>query len=85
MHGLSNKLLLAVSGQLNSGELRMQRRTHAFWRGVRTVPGRNIQGVAGISPMQPMQRRHVFSSRGIGMPRVFAKLQLVCAEDNLHL
>jgi hypothetical protein len=85
VHGLSNKLLLAV-GELNFVELRMQRRTHAFWTGVRTVPGRNFQGVAGISPMQLMLRKHVFDRCwGIGMPRLFARLQLVCAEDNLHL
>ena len=84
MHGLSSKLLL-VSGELNSAELHMQRRIHVFWSGVRTVLGRNIQGVAGISPMQPMQRKHVFNSWGIGMPRLFARLQLVCAEDNLLL
>jgi hypothetical protein len=63
----------------------MQRRTHAFWTGVRTVPGRNIQGVAGISLMHHMQRKHVFTSWGIGMPRLFDGLQLVCAEVNLHL
>ena len=51
MRRLSNKLLL-VAGELNSGELHMQRRIHAFWRGVHTVPGRNIQGVAGIRPVQ---------------------------------
>ena len=84
MHGLSNKLLLAV-GELNFVELRMQRRTHAFWTGVRTLPGRNIQGVTGISPMQRMQHKHVFNSWGIGMPRLFAGLQLACAEDKLHL
>jgi hypothetical protein len=49
------------------------------------VPGRNIQGVAGISPMQPMQRKHVFNSWGFDMPFLFARLQLVCAEDKLHL
>ena len=84
MHGLSNKLLLAV-GELNFVELRMQRRTHAFWRGVRTVPGRNFQGVAGTSPVQRMRHKHVFTRWGIGMPRLFGKLRLVCAEDNLHL
>ena len=35
--------------------------------------------------MQRLQRKHVFNRWGIGMPRLFAKLQLVCAEDNLHL
>jgi hypothetical protein len=51
VHGLSSKLLL-VSGELNSGELHMQRRIHVFWSGVRTVLGRNIQGVAGIRAVQ---------------------------------
>jgi hypothetical protein len=85
VHGLSIKLQLVVSGELNFVELHLRRRIHAFWSGVHTVHGRNIQGVAGSRPMQRLQRKHVFNRWGIGMPRLFAKLQLVCAEDNLHL
>ncbi len=84
MHPLPTELYL-VSGELKSDELRMQSRTHAFGRGVRTVLGRNIQGVAGISPMQRMQRKHVFNGWGFDMPPLFARLQIVCAEDKLHL
>ncbi len=84
MHGLSSKLLL-VSGELNSPELHMQRRIHVFWSGVRTVLGRNIQGVAGIRLMHRMQHKYVFTRWGISMHRLFAGLQLVCAEVNLHL
>ena len=85
MHGLSIKLQLVVSGELNSVELHLRRRIHAFWRGVHTVHGRNIQGVAGTRPVQRLQRKHVFNSWGIGMPRLSVRLQLVLAEDNLHL
>jgi hypothetical protein len=85
VHGLSIKLQLVVSGELNFVELHLRRRIHALWRGVHTVHGRNIQGVAGSRPMQRLQPKHIFNSWGIGMPRLSVTLQLVLAEDNLHL
>ncbi len=57
----------------------------ARWTHVHTVRGRNLQGVAGTRSMQLMQRRHVFSSRGIDMPSLFAGLQFASRELHLHL
>ncbi len=85
MRTMSTTLLL-VPGELNFVELHLRRRIlQAFWTAVRTVRGRNIQGVSGNRPMHPMQRRFVFNRWGYDMPRLFAGLQLVCVEDNLHL
>ena len=72
--------------ELRAGSLHVQCRLQwGQWRSVHTVRGRNIQAVAGIRPMQLMQRRHVFSSRGIDMPSLFDGLQLACREFHLHL
>jgi hypothetical protein len=35
--------------------------------------------------MQPMQRKHLFSSRGIGMPRLFVSLELSTRKLHVQL
>jgi hypothetical protein len=82
-------ILQLVCGKLKSDELHLQRSIRGVdydqFRGVHTVRFRNIQGVSGISLMQPMQPTNVFNSWGIDMPRLFARLLVANGEFNLHL